>query len=147
MQTLDHKEYIGDFLNVLHMKPPLPAHIEGACVAQFGATARQEAVLSRYFGDLSLAHAADFSQSLSTLITVSVKLVVLDFSALRSFCNNAVAHLVNFAANTQGRVHFILYHPSKAVITPLQESRLDHLFTIIDTEEDLILALPDIPLE
>lgn len=129
------------------MKSPLPEHIEGACVALFGATTRQAAVLSRYFGDLTLAHAADFTQSLTSLIAGPVQLIVLDLSALRVFCRNAVGHLVNFAANTQGRIKFILYRPAETVLTPLKELQLDHLFTVVDTEEELILALPDVPLE
>lgn len=147
MQAFECKGFIGDFFDVLHMKSPLPGHIADACVAHFGATVRQEAVLSRYFGDLTLAHSADFAASLASLIAGPVKLVVLDLSALRTFCRNAAGHLVNFAANTQGRIDLRLYRPADVVMVPLRELELDHLFTIIKTEEELILALPDVPLE
>lgn len=129
------------------MKSPLPEHIAGACVALFGATSRQEAVLSRYFGDLTLPHAADFKSSLASLISTPVRLVVLDLSAIKTFCANAAGHLVNFAANTQGRIHLVLFRPSPPVSSLLAQLHLDHIFTIIETEEELVLALPDVAME
>jgi anti-anti-sigma factor len=147
MQTFLYTTYVGDFFDVLHMKSPLPEHIADACVAQFGSTARQEAVLSRYFGDLALAHAAAFAASLSSLISTPVKMVVLDLSELTSFCPNAAGHLVNFAANTRGRVSLVLFRPSGAVTRLLQQLGLEYIFRVIDTEDDLILALPDVAME
>ena len=63
MEKLVHKTHIADFVDVLHMPSPLQQKggAEGTCVTHFGATRRQEAVISRYFGDLTLDTVAEFA--------------------------------------------------------------------------------------
>ncbi len=144
MEPFVHTSFIGDFVDVLNMKTPLRSDVANACVAQFGATARQEAVLSRYFGDLGLDHVAEFAASLDSLLTGSVQLVVLDFSSLNSFCRNAVAALVNFAASVHGRdKRLVLFRPGPELRRALDALALSHMFTVLDNEEELLLALPD----
>ncbi len=144
MEPFVHKNFIGDFVDVLNMETPLREHIADACVARFGATAKQEAVLSRYFGDLGLAHVAEFSASLDSLLTGPVQMIVLDFSALHSFCRNAAAALVNFAATIHGMgKRLILFRPAQPVRKTLHALTLSHIFTIYDDEDELLLALPD----
>ncbi len=144
MEPFVHNSYIGDFVDVLNMDTPIREHIADACVARFGATAKQEAVLSRYFGDLGLEHVAEFSASLESLLTGSVQLIVLDFSALRSFCRNGAAALIHFAAGVHGmRKRLVLYRPSQEMRMTLRTLMVEHIFTIYVDEDELLLALPD----
>ncbi len=144
MEPFTHKSFIGDFLDVLSLGTPLAPHEDGVCVAHFGATVNQEAVLSRYFGDLTLDQTPDFVFSLNSLLSESIRLVVLDFSSLRIICPNAVAALVNFAAEVQGRgKRLILYRPGTALDHELETLGLAYLFSALHTEEELLLALPD----
>ncbi len=150
MEKLVHKTHIADFVDVLHMPSPLQQKggAEGTCVTHFGATRRQEAVISRYFGDLTLDTVAEFAFSLESLRSGPVKLIVLDFSELHTCCRNAITHLVNFAASFQdSRARLILYRPSRALAGQLDDLGLSPLFTILTNEDDLILALPDFDAE
>ena len=144
MEPFTHSSFIGDFLDVLSMKSPLTPHDDGVCVSHFGATTNQEAVLSRYFGDLTLDQTPDFAASLDSLLSAAVRLVVLDFSALSSICPNGVAALVNFTAGVQGRgKKLILFRPGPALTQALDTLGLMYLFSVLHTEEELLLALPD----
>ena len=143
MEPFVYKNVIGDFLDVLSMNSPLKAGSESACASLFGSTGNQEAVLSRYFGDLSLVHAQDFAASLDALLTSLVELIVLDFSGVISFCPNTAAALVNFATGVQGRGKALaLFKPSPATMDMLESLHLTHLFTILHDADDLLIALP-----
>ena len=144
MHPFSYKEVIGDFFDVLEQKSPLPTHISGVCVSLFGATAKQDAVVVRFFGDLTLQQSAEFAASLDALLSGPVRLVVLDFSGITSFCPNAAGVLVNFAAGVQCRKkQLILYTPGKIVTTTLEQLNIAHLFPIITAEDELLLAIPD----
>ena len=144
MYPFIHKEFIGDFFDILEQKSPLASHISGVCTSLFGATTNQEAVVSRFFGDLALPHSSEFAASLDSLLSGPVRLVVLDFSGVTSFCRNAAGALVNFAASVQCRKkQLVLYSPGKAVLETLEQLNIRYLFAIMTTENELLLAIPD----
>ena len=144
MEPFTHSSFIGDFLDVLSMNSPLTPDNDDVCVSHFGATTNQEAVLSRYFGDLTLNQTPDFAASLDSLLSAAVRLVVLDFSTISSICPNAVAALVNFTAGVQGRgKKLILFRPGPALRQALDSLGLMYLFSVLDSEEELLIALPD----
>jgi anti-anti-sigma factor len=120
---------------------------DGSCLFVSGRTRKQEAALMICCGDFGIAQTPRLAVSLDSLLTGAVRLVVLDFSKTRVFSANAAAVLANFMAGVRGRGReCVIFKPSHVVRTMLQALDLDHLFTIQETEEELLLDLPDEPL-
>ncbi len=140
MQPFTHKNSVGDFFDALsasHSRTP------GASAVK-GATARQDAVISVLSGDLSLEHLPEFAVSLRDLLTNNVLLIVLDLSRIIVFSPNAVSVLVNFVSFVEGGgKRLMLFRPSRSVRDTLESLHLTHLFEIKETEDELLLELPD----
>lgn len=142
MQSFIHKKLFGTFFDVLrHAFPDLPA---GTVTSLSGGTARNDAVAAAIAGDLDLERLPDFAATLRDLLTGTVHLIVLDLSRVRVFCPNAVSVLVNFVSFVEGGgKRLVLFRPGQAVRTTLESLNLTHLFEIQQTEEELLLSLPD----
>ena len=147
MHAFEHPSFVGDFFAVLRSSEEMAMPPEGSCLFLSGSTRKQEASLMICCGDFGIAQASQFSVSLDSLLTSAVRLIVLDFSKTSTFSANAAAVLVNFMAGAQGRgKECILFKPSQIVRTMLRSLDLGHLFAIQETEEELLLLLPDEPL-
>ena len=142
MQSFTHKKFFGTFFDVLRSAIPEPP--EGTVVSFSGSTARKDAVVSIITGDLDLERLPEFAGSLRDLLTSTVRLIVLDLSHVRTFCPNAASVLVNFVSFVEGGgKRLVLFRPGQAVRTSIESLNLMHLFEIQQTEEELLLSLPD----
>lgn len=142
MQSFIHKKFFGTFFDVLHSAfPDLPV---GTVTSLSGSTARNDAVAAAIAGDLDLERLPDFAATLRDLLTGTVHLIVLDLSRVRVFCPNAASVLVNFVSFVEGGgKRLVLFRPGQAVRTTIESLNLTHLFEIQQTEEELLLSLPD----
>lgn len=142
MKPFAHKSFVGDFFDVLsaggaNAKP-------GETTRSFGGTKRREAVVSILAGDFTPETLPGFAASLESLLTSTVQLIVLDLSRAHVFSANAASVLVNFLAGVEGRgKRLVLYRPNRMVRDILVACSLTTLFEIRQTEEELLLALPD----
>ena len=142
MQSYTSSAFFGTFFNVLQATLPAPA--AGTVAAYSGCTARNDAVVCCLSGDLDIERLPEFAASLRELLTGAVKLIVLDLSRVRMFCPNAASVLVNFVSFVEGGgKRLVLYRPGPAVRASLESLNLTHLFEIQQTEEELLLSLPD----
>ena len=141
MKPFVHKKRIGNFFDVLAAPTGNDAQVFSV---QKGATGRQDAVVSVLSGDLGLEQMPAFAASLCELLTSTVQIIVLDLSRINSFCPNAASVLVNFVSFAEGgKKQLILYQPSHCVRSMFDSLHLKSLFTIRETEDDLLLNLPD----
>ncbi|MDL2210205.1 STAS domain-containing protein [Desulfovibrio sp. OttesenSCG-928-O18] len=142
MKPFVHKSVVGNFFDILQSEEQRAK--PGATSLLLGGTKRQEALISIFSGDFTVETLPEFAASLEGLLTTPVQLVVLDLSLVRVFSANAVGVLVNFLAGVEGRgKRLILYRPSEAVRETLASCDLTLLFEVQQTEDELLLALPD----
>ena len=142
MKPFEYTNFIGDFFDVLHKEDCQDE--KGEISFLVGGTKRREAIISILSGNFDIAHVPALALSVNELVTSTVRLVVLDLSRVRVFCPNAVAVLVNLMDDVEGRgKRFILYRPSQIVRHAIETLGLSHLFDMLLTEEELLLALPD----
>ncbi len=142
MEPFAHKNFVNDFFTVLRTEG-LDAREDGVTVVK-GCTARQDAVASVLSGNLTLQHLPEFAASLRDLLTGTVRLIVLDLSRIREFSPNAASVLVNFVSFVEGGgKRLILFRPSPVVLELLHSLHLTYLFELQQTEEELLLSLPD----
>ncbi len=140
MRAFTHKTITGTFFDVL--APAGEGDTRGIS-ARKGATTRQDAIISALSGTVNLEQLPDFAANLRELLTSSVRLIVLDLSGITLFSPNAASVLVNFVSFVEGGgKRLVLFRPSKTVQAMLDALRLEHLFEIQHTEDELILALP-----
>lgn len=141
MKPFTHKTFVGDFFDVL--RAAAPAARPGITVSH-GGTRDGEAVISAISGFFDIPQLPDLTASLDALLTARVKLIVLDLARVRFFSHNAAGVLVNFASSVEGRgKRLVLYRPSLTVQQTLGALALLHLFEIQQTEEELLLDLPE----
>lgn len=141
MNPFAHKTFIGDFFDVLNSTDE--EHQTDALFPS-GCTKRREAVISILSGDFGIKNLPDLTVSLDALLTSLVRLIVLDLSQVTELCPNAVGTLINYQASVEGRgKRLILFRPSSAAAKTLAELNIAHMFEIRQTEQDLLLALPD----
>ncbi|SBV90448.1 hypothetical protein KL86DPRO_10027 [uncultured delta proteobacterium] len=141
MRPFTHKNSIGTFFDVL--TDPSGSGTPDIA-ARRGATARQDAIISVLSGDVNLDQLPEFAASLRELLTSSVQLIVLDLSRVTVFSPNAASVLVNFVSFVEGGgKRLVLFRPSRTVRTVLDTLHLTHLFEIQQTEDELLLDLPD----
>ncbi|MCC8193756.1 MAG: STAS domain-containing protein [Deltaproteobacteria bacterium] len=141
MKPFTHKNRIGDIFETLTL-PPVKDGRE--LVTRKGATQRQDAVISVLSGRLSLEQIPEFATSLRELLTSTVQLIILDLSRINEFCPNAASVLVNFVSFVEGGgKRLVLFRPSRCVLEALDALHLSHLFDIQQTEDELLLDLPD----
>lgn len=142
MKPFVHKSFIGNFFDVLQSNEE-HAGQRGASY-RLGGTKKREAVISIFAGDFDLDALPEFASTLENLLTQVVQLVVVDLSRVKLFSANALAVLVNFLADSEGRgKRLIIYRPSASVLEMLTSRDLLHLFEIQQTEDELLLDLPD----
>lgn len=142
MPSFTRKHFFGTFFSVLQSAIPDPP--AGTVASYSGGTTGKDAVISILSGDLDLERLPEFAGSLRDLLTGSVRLIVLDLSRIRVFCPNAASVLVNFVSFVEGGgKRLVLYQPGPAVRASLESLNLIHLFEIQQTEEELLLSLPD----
>lgn len=141
MKPFVYKNITGTFFDALTV--PDSANTQGMEAAR-GATTRQDAVICALSGELALATLPEFAASLRKLLTSTVQVIVLDLSRVRLFCPNAVSVLVNFVSFAEGGgKRLVVFRPSRCVKEALHSLGLEHLFEIRETEEDLLLVIPD----
>lgn len=142
MKPFVYKSFIGNFFDVLQSNDEQTGQ-RGASY-RLGGTRKQEAVISIFAGDFDLDALPEFGATLDTLLTQTVQLAVVDLSRVKLFSANAAAVLVNFLAGVEGRgKRLVLYRPSESVRDMLTSLGLPHLFETQETEEELLLDLPD----
>lgn len=142
MKPFTHKTVIGEFLDVLTEKHTIG--LSWKLEATLKATARQDAILCIFAGDLDLEQLPEFAASLRKLLTHAVQLIVLDLSRVRIFSANAASVLVNFVSFVEGGgKRLVLFRPSPGVRSALDALRLMHLFEVQRTGDDLLLNIPD----
>lgn len=142
MKPFTHKTVVGEFLDVLIEKHTARSSWE--LEATHKATARQDAILCVFAGDLDLEQLPKFAASLRKLLTNAVQLIVLDLSHVRIFSANAASVLVNFVSFVEGGgKRLILFRPSPGVRNALDALNLMHLFEVHWTGDDLLLDIPD----
>ena len=147
MKSFEHSSYVGDFFAVLAARETMPMPPDGSCQYVTGRTRKQEAVLILCRGDFGILQTPSLAASLDALLTGNVRFIVLDLSDACTFSANAAAVLVNFIAGVRGRhKECVILCPSQPVRTILNVLDLGHLFTIRESEEELLLDLPDQPL-
>lgn len=141
MKPFVHKSFIGSFFDVLQSEDQVG---QRGVSYRLGGTKKREAVISIFAGDFDLDALPEFAETLENMITQVVQLVVVDLSRVKLFCPNAVAVLVNFLADVEGRgKRLVLYRPSETVREQLTSLGLMPLFEIQSTEDELLLSLPD----
>ena len=141
MRSFARTNSIGDFFEVL--AAPAGGDTREVTVRK-GGTLRQDAVVSVLSGDLSLDRLPEFAASLRELLTSTVRLIVLDLSRVTVFSPNAASVLVNFVSFVEGGgKRLVLFRPNRAVRALLDTLHLTHLFEIRQTENELLLDLPD----
>jgi len=141
MKPFTHKNVIGSFFDAL--SPQASAASHGVAVAQ-GATSRHDTVLCVLAGELNLERLPEFATSLRNLLTSAVHTIVLDLSRVYVFSPNAASVLVNFVSFVEGGgKRLVLFRPSRIVRDALAAHNLTHLFETQQTEEDLLLLIPD----
>lgn len=142
MDPFVHKSVVGNFFDILQSEEQRAK--PGATALLLGGTKRQEAFISIFSGDFTVETIPEFAAALDVLITTPVQLVVLDLSGVRIFSANAAGVLVNFLAGVEGRgKRLVLYRPSRAVQDTLAACNLTLLFEVQQTEDELLLDLPD----
>ncbi|MDR3074403.1 MAG: STAS domain-containing protein [Deltaproteobacteria bacterium] len=142
MKPFVHKTLIGNFFDV----PRAGVSSAGSASAPppTGETRQHDAVIAVFSGDFSLTTLPGFASSLENLLTGLRRVIVLDLSGVRRFSANAAGVLVNFLAGVEGRnKRLILYRPSPTVSDMLASLNLTHLFETQQTEDELLLDLPD----
>ena len=141
MKPFTHKNVIGSFFDALTPQPSDVPH--GIAVAQ-GSTSRHDTVLCLLAGELNLERLPELATSLRKLLTSAVHTIVLDLSDVSLFSPNAASVLVNFVSFVEGGgKRLVLFRPSSAVRDVLDSHNLAHLFEMYQTEEDLLLLIPD----
>lgn len=141
MKPFIYKNVIGSFFDALTPQPSDIPH--GIAVAE-GATTRNDTVLCVLAGELNLERLPELATSLRQLLTSAVRTIVLDLSRVSFFCPNAASVLVNFVSFVEGGgKRLVLFRPSSAVRDVFETHNLTHLFEIHQTEEDLLLLIPD----
>lgn len=141
MRPFTHKDIIGTFFDTL----ATPGGCDtGEFSARRGATTRQDAIVSVLSGDVNLEQLPEFAASLQQLLTSAVRVIVLDLSCITIFSPNAASVLVNFLNFVEGGgKRLVVYRPAWAVRTMLNALHVTHLFEIQQTEDELLLDLPD----
>lgn len=142
MKPFVHKSFIGNFFDVLQSNEEQVGQ-RGASY-RLGGTKKREAAISIFAGDFDLDSLPEFAATLENLVTQVVQLVVVDLSRVTFFNANAATVLVNFLADVEGRnKRLVIYRPSESVLEMLTSLNLLHLFEIQQTEDELLLDLPD----
>jgi len=141
MKPFTHKTRIGNIFDVL--ASPVEDDGQGFTVRR-GSNRVQDTILSVLSGDLSLEQIPKLAASLRELLTSSVQVILLDLSHVNTFCPNAASVLVNFVSFVEGGgKRLVLFRPSESVQSTLSSLHLKHLFEIQQSEDELLLTLPD----
>lgn len=112
-----------------------------ACRPFTGITAERDTVLSSFKGEIGVEGIDEFKNALNDLVTDRLHKLIIDLSAI-SLSRTALGTLVNFAASIYGRnKKLYLYAPSPQVRSSLAELELTSLFSVLETQEEILIAI------
>lgn len=145
MKKITSSHLLKDFISVV--EGGIPPHGHEYVVSPFacrpfkGTSAERDTVVSFFKGEIGIAELEEFKGALNELVTDRLHKLIIDLSHI-SLSRTALGALVNFAASIYGRnKKLYLYNPSPQLRTSLAELGLASLFNVLETEEDILIAL------
>ena len=142
MKDLTHSALLGDFISAFALD--LHSVVRGGeypCCPVVAQTKEHSTIVGRFTGEIGLPRVNEFKQALRGLIVGDIQKIIADFQDV-TLTRTAVGALVAFVASVQGHNRRLyLYRPSKQVCDLLAELELLSFFSVLATEDDILVRL------